>query len=759
VQFTGSERSPAVRLPTAEPAAPAAPLQQNPIRTPPNSIGGIIFAITVGAFWLGAAAAYIWGYFGAGQIFALPIQELALVAFAAFAPPALFIVLAWAFARGQALAFAAEQLIESADRLFSADETVARTAARLGRGVRRELDALNAGLEGALNRTRALESVLSSQISALDEASARATVRTETVAGKLGSERERIEALSARLSETASRSSELVAGRAAQLKTMMESAEGSLKNASQLLDTQAAGFRASAQIAAEAPRSAAVELEKQAKEIEAVSDTAMKRAEFVLGRHERHRVGMAELLQRLEQEGGAFDASVSRQRAAIEQALGALSGQAKVFETMASETERQLESIMSTGAARATELTANFGKEAGRVKELSELSNASLLKLVTALHEAGTGAQALISETTNDAKERAKALVGEAMAECQKLVQAAAQLADQTNAVQATLAKSVGDIEKHLQSMPHTAQQESARVRETVRSETEAMKATLAKSVGEVEKHLQSIPHAAQQESVRVREMVRSETETAKATLTKSVSEIEKHLQSLPHTARQESERVREMVRSETETILDLSAKTLSTIQARTSARGPAQPQQADSAPTADNEGLLSLARKLTHRPKKKESPAEPKSWEMRTLLSAVDSGTDPAKELRPGTAAALGALEAALADMAVDLNAIVMEGEPNDEDWRRYLAGDRTVFARRIAGAIDEGALARIATLNRENSRFREAAETYMKDFEAMLARAREGDNGGLLASTLLSADTGKIYLAIAYALGRLSA
>jgi cytochrome P450 len=114
--------------------------------------------------------------------------------------------------------------------------------------------------------------------------------------------------------------------------------------------------------------------------------------------------------------------------------------------------------------------------------------------------------------------------------------------------------------------------------------------------------------------------------------------------------------------------------------------------------------------------------------------------------------------LEAALGDIAVDLDAINVNGAPNDEDWRRYLAGDRTVFARRIADVIDEAAISRISTLNRESTRFREAANSYMEEFESLLERARQGDNGGLLASTMLSADTGKIYLAIAYALGRLS-
>ena len=72
----------------------------------------------------------------------------------------------------------------------------------------------------------------------------------------------------------------------------------------------------------------------------------------------------------------------------------------------------------------------------------------------------------------------------------------------------------------------------------------------------------------------------------------------------------------------------------------------------------------------------------------MKTLLAAA-GGTRIRRpgQLQPGTAAALGALEMALADMAMDLEAIVVDAAPSDEDWKRYLAGDRAVFARRLVG------------------------------------------------------------------------
>ncbi len=639
----------------------------------------IVFACVCGAFWIGAAAAYLWGYFGPSGITGIDPQQSALMAVVTFMPPLLFIATAWAIGRAVIFSRTTELMLEATDRLFSADETAARTASRVSRAVRRELDALNSGLDSAFTRLRALESVLENQIAALDEAGARVDVRGQSVETRLAQERERLESMSASLSEAATRASETVAGRTAQMKATIESAELTLKNAGQSLDAITANFKTSAATAAEAPQAAAVELDRQAKRIETVAEAALARAEFVLGRQERHRAAMGEMLQKLRDDSAGFDSAMTAQRGAMEQTIAAIGNETGKFHTLTAETERQLETVMSAAAARIAQMTADYARETERLKQVGDGAVSTLRQMVELLHDSGTGAQVLIGETTAQAKSEAKALVGEAMAECEKLLRSAA-----------TLSTEAGNIRE---------------------------------------------------------------------VLAKTVEEVEQHVLNLPGIAQQEAQRVRQMVRAETETILDLSARTLSTIHARTAQRNP--PQKAkDAEPIAPEEpgSLIGMARRLTQRPRKKSSEKHPDDkWEMRALLAAAESGQEAQRDMRPGAAAALGALEAVLSDLAVDLNAIADDEIPEEEEWRRYLAGDRGIFARRLANAIDENVVNRITALYRDNPSFRDAANNYLQEFEALLARAKEGDGGGLLTPTILSADTGKIYLAVAYALGRL--
>ena len=637
---------------------------------------GQIASLVLAAFWIGSAGAYLLGMLGPKGLAALDIQQTAVCVALTLVPPIWFIVVAWALARGQAMASSANALVDATDRLFSADETASRTAARLGRAVRRELDALNAGLDGAFTRLRALESVLENQIASLDEAGARVDVRGEALAARLTAERERIEGVAGTLADAAARAGETVAGRSAQLKSMIEAAESSLKTAGQSLDTQAANFRQSAGAAADAPHAAAVELDKQSKRIESVADAAMARAEFVLGRQERHRAAMNELMQKLKEDSSTFETALAGQRASMEQAIAALASEAQRFENTTGDAERHFELMMANASARTSQLAQNFAKEAERLREIGEQAGATIEHLIGALQEAGVGAQALIGETASQARNDAKNLVGEAMAECEKLLRTSKELSTEAGDIRTTLAKAVEDVERHLVTLPGIAQQEA--------------------------------------------------------------------------------QRVRHLVSTETEQILDLSARTLSTMHARTASR-PTVREKAEEPVENDGEGLRGLARKLTQRGKKKPEESQVKNWQMSTLLAAAESN-DGRKDLRPAAAAALGALQAALSDLAIDLGAITSDADPHEEEWRRYLAGDRAVFARKLASAIDDSTVHRIANLYRENARFRDSANAYIEEFEALLARAREGDGGGgLLASTILSADTGKIYLAIAYALGRL--
>ncbi|MDE2465375.1 MAG: hypothetical protein KGO02_16935 [Alphaproteobacteria bacterium] len=667
---SGAERGQPVLLQAAENLNDERILER-PRRRPPPGSQPLIGAGVLGAFWLGAAGAYAFGYLGANSFGQLLPQQIVILLAASVAPPVLLLLMAWAFVRGEAMRRTAADLADVTDRLFTADETAARTAARLARAVRRELDGLNQGLDSTTERLRTLETSLKAQITALDETGSRIELRAGAVSTQLAHERDRLDAATAWLSDSATRASEDVAIQTAKFRTMMEDAQADLSGTCVALAQEADKLRAAVSAAAEAPQLAAGELDRQSQRIEAVCEAAMARAEVVLERHERHRSAMIELLGRLKADGGGLEQQMAEQRHSLNEAALALKTEAARFAELAAQGQHDIEQLMSTGSAQAEQMTAAFAREAGRLRDNADLATAALSRIVDALKEAGTGTQALIGDAANEARLSAKALISEAMGETQQLLQLSARLTEEAREV--------------------------------------------------------------------------------KTALTGDVSELEQHLSRLPALAQQEAEQVRTLIRRETEALLDLSAQTLARIHSHTSTRAvPAKPENADDMESED--GLRGLARKFTQRPKRKDGAR----WQMRQLLAAVDS-SEGTRTLKPGAAAALGALEAALSDLAIDLNRLLGADGASTEDWRRYAQGDRSVFARRLAQSIDADSLEHITALYRDDDRFREAANIYLNEFELLLERAREGDGDGLLISSLLRADTGKIYLAVAYALGRL--
>jgi hypothetical protein len=650
-----------------------------------------IFACVAAALWAGAAGAFLAGYFRAQTLAGLTSFDLQFISFAVivtFLPPLLFIAAGYAVSRALTMQESAVRLAAVSDRLTTADESAAGNAQRLGRTVRRELDAMSAGLDAVFGRLRALETALEDRVAQLEDASARAGVKAETIAQRLQTEREGIEQLTRRMDEVSSRAAETLAGRAAQLKTMLESAGGEIRAAGASLESQAAQFREAVETAAAVPRDTALELDRQAKQIESAADTAVARAEFVLARQERQRTAMAELLGQLKEDAAKFDVTVEAHCATASRTALLLSAEAKKLDEIADEGLRRIDAAMANAETRSAQLSGGFGREAERVKETADSAATSFSRVVEGLREAAESARVLIAETTSDTQRRSKDFVGEAMGQCDQLLRAASSVAEQAEKARAILSKAAEDAERHIVSLPGVAQQEAAHVREAMRQETELM--------------------------------------------------------------------------------LDMSARTLATLQQRIQKRAaggppvieerPAPEQPEPPAPEPPNEGLRGLARRITGGPPKRTPPKaeeRPKSsYQWSDVLAAAEKGDANKPGLKSN--ATLGQLQASLAELAVDLEPLA--GDASDPAlWRRLLEGDKTAFARQLAASIGPESVDRIAALYRDNQRFHETADAYLGDFEDMLKRTRGNDPDGVLASSLLTSDTGKIYLAIAYALGRL--
>jgi len=92
-----------------------------------------------------------------------------------------------------------------------------------------------------------------------------------------------------------------------------------------------------------------------------------------------------------------------------------------------------------------------------------------------------------------------------------------------------------------------------------------------------------------------------------------------------------------------------------------------------------------------------------------------------------------------------------LLSDEVDEKAWDSYLKGNRGVFTRRAVRLLEGSETRAIKAHYEADIEFQDAVHRYVHDFEAMMRRVVADKDGGIIAVTLMSSDTGKLYAALA--------
>jgi F0F1-type ATP synthase membrane subunit b/b' len=92
-------------------------------------------------------------------------------------------------------------------------------------------------------------------------------------------------------------------------------------------------------------------------------------------------------------------------------------------------------------------------------------------------------------------------------------------------------------------------------------------------------------------------------------------------------------------------------------------------------------------------------------------------------------------------------------------EVWRRYQKGEHGIISRSIYNREGQATFEQVKRRYEKDSTFRHIVDRYLADFERMLQDAKKADPKGRTLQTHLTSETGRIYLVLGHASGRLFA
>ncbi len=641
-----------------------------------------VAAAVVSAFWVGSAAAFAFGWLGVDGVLALDWPWLAGLIFVAVFPVTFVWFAAYLSRRAESLKLASEDLMQIAARLTEPEGHAGREITRLGRAVRREIDALNTGLEGALLRVRSLESSIAERLGAVEETARNLEERGDALRAALREERENLASVAHTLSADSDRMGEHLRQRANALRESAQMTAAEMAAAQEAVDGRINALGEALRQAALTAQTNAQTADRGAASLLAAAEALDGRLEAYLQRGERQRSALHEAVQALKGETQALESALGRNLDALGGIGESLSEQARRADQVASDIARRGEAASGFLGARADAIANAFASQVERLEGSAAAAEERLKAAGSAAEQAAERVR-----TTFELATKGAALASEATGDA-----AASAMTAMSSALET------------LNQRTEQAREAAARAVAELKAEAEALPALLAERI----------------KAIRAEDL--------------ALIGAPPPVEALPSP----------------EAVADASAAAIE-----------------DDAPASDGAGKpewFGFARRLAGKIRREPETPQGADWRLATALANVDDRDIPRPAARKAPppkqpidlhSEALHVVEK-LQALAIDLDRALGD-DPAPDMWRRYINGERGIFTRRLVASIGRDGAEKIAQRYAADTEFRHHADRYMQEFEGLLDDAASRDRDQILVETFLTSQTGRLYLLVAAATGRL--
>ncbi len=143
--------------------------------------------------------------------------------------------------------------------------------------------------------------------------------------------------------------------------------------------------------------------------------------------------------------------------------------------------------------------------------------------------------------------------------------------------------------------------------------------------------------------------------------------------------------------------------------------------------------------------------------WSVGDLLTNADAPGYPPQRPDPYAPRAPQAQQGGNQGLRLDEIARAIDHRTAAEVWQRFRAGERGVLGRHLYSLDGQATFDEISRRYDRDGDFRATVDRYIGDFERLLREAEQNDPEGRVMQNYMTSETGRVYLLLAHASGRL--